>query len=77
MAEEAAALPGAITINFLRSYPALNTKTDEQLLKILTILNEQLIETRVDLDNVSRDSLLSKLPALALDALKPEQPQPN
>jgi hypothetical protein len=73
MATDAAALPRAITIGFLRSFPALQEKTDEQLRIILNILSAELIETVNDLDYVSRTSLQQKLPSLALDALKPEQ----
>jgi len=65
-----------ITVVYLRSnYPALRAKTDSQLESIIAILNNEMIETISDLGHVSRDSLLPKLPALALDALKPELKQ--
>lgn len=64
-----------INIHFLRSYPALQSKSDDQLGQIVAKLHNELIETDADLNQVSRDSLSSKLPALALDALKPVQQQ--
>eukprot|EP00978_Attheya_sp_CCMP212_P007981 scaffold18569_cov42-Attheya_sp.AAC.2 len=73
MATEAAALPGAITIGFLRSFPALADLRDEQLEELIVKLATEWITSTDSLDRVSRSSLLGKLPALALDALKPEQ----
>lgn len=61
----------SITIPFLRSYPALQPKSDDQLLEIVAKLKNEWIDTTADLNRVSRDSLAAKLPALALDALKP------
>lgn len=63
-----------ITVDFLRSYPALQPKSDDQLRDIVTKLNNELIETTADLGRVSRESLVAiKLPVLAIDALKPVQ----
>ena len=65
-----------ITIDFLRSFEALKEKSAEQLNGLLDTLKNNWINTTDDLANVTRSSLHEKIPALALDALKPEQ-QPN
>lgn len=62
---------GIITIDFLRTYPALRDKSENLLRKAVLKLNEEFIETVSDLNLVTRDSLASKLPALLLDAIKP------
>jgi hypothetical protein len=74
MATEAAALTVDITIDYLRTFPALRGKSAEKLSTIVSALQDELIETTDDLANVSRSTLLEKkIPALVLDALKPEQ----
>jgi hypothetical protein len=64
----------AITIEFLRSFPALHSKTDEQLNGWITILEEQGVETTANFDSVDRDDLLAaRGPVLLVTVLKPKQ----
>ena len=66
-----------ISVSFLRTYDALKDKKDEQLQKIVDRLANEMITEKSDLDNVKRKTLADmKFPALALDALKPEEGKP-
>ena len=61
-----------ISVSFLRTYPALKDTTDEQLQSAVDMLKKEWIETKGALQLVSRNALRGKIPALLLDALKPE-----
>ena len=66
--------PTKITTDFLRSFAALQNKTEEQLNLVVTQLKQNLIETTAELATVSRASLKdASFPVLVIDALKPEQ----
>lgn len=71
VAATAMAREDIITIDFLRSYPALQKKSKEQLGAVVSKLNDEMIETTFDLENISRETLAGKIPGLVLDALKP------
>lgn len=66
-----------ITVSFLRTYSALDDLDDEKLEEIVERLRDEMIMTKRSLDNVKRKTLETKnFPALALDALKPEEGKP-
>lgn len=68
----------AITVDYIRShYPTLQLKATDTLQKVVDILGRELVTTAADLKAVTRDSLASVLPALALDALKPKPTAEN
>ena len=61
-----------ISVSFLRTYSALDDVDDEQLQSAVDMLKKEWIETKGALQRVSRNALRGKIPALLLDALKPE-----
>ena len=71
----AAPAAAAITVDFLRGYPALREKSIQQLQAVVSKLNDEMVEDSFDLQNISRETLSGKIPGLVLDALKPESSQ--
>ena len=65
-------MPGTpITVDFLCA-TFVDGFEEEELPEVVKLLDNQWIRTTERLEKVSRDALMSKLPAFVVDVLKPE-----